>query len=159
MGGVGDRTVDVISTDHAPHPLKAKHALNPLDAPSGVPGVETMLPLLLSCMEGGPEDAEGEIRPIGGAPETDIQPQDILRLCFTNPNRIFHLRKECPPCQTTGLGEQTGLPAEAQRRRLADLILVNPGQTWKIYGKELCSKCGWTPYEGWEVRGKVVRVI
>lgn len=140
--GIGDRTVDVISTDHAPHTMKSKNAANPLDAPSGVPGVETMLPLLLSCMEGGPEDSQGEIRPIGGAPETDIQPQDILRLCFTMPNRIFHLGKA---------GIAVGKPA--------DLILVNHSQSWKIYGKDLKSKCGWTPYEGWEVMGKVVRVI
>jgi len=158
--GIGDRTVDVISTDHAPHTMEAKQVssrvalspasagrgayrgTSPLDAPSGVPGVETMLPLLLSCMEGGPEDAKGEIRPIGSAPETDIQPQDILRLCFTMPNRIFHLGKA---------GIAVGKPA--------DLIMVNPGQTWKIHGKDLRSKCGWTPYEGWEVRGKVVRVF
>jgi len=140
--GIGDRTVDIISTDHAPHTLTAKHSSNPLDAPSGIPGVETMLPLLLSCMEGGPEDAKGNIRPTAGTVESDIQANDILRLCFTMPNRIFHLGKA---------GIALGKPA--------DLILVNPGQTWKIYGEELCSKCGWTPYEGWEVRGKVMKVI
>lgn len=140
--GIGDHTVDCVATDHAPLTLQAKNSPNSLDAPSGVPGVETMLPLLLSCMEGGPEDAEGEIRPLGGTPESDIQPQDILRLCYTMPNRIFHLGKP---------GIEVGKPA--------NLILVNPGQSWKIHGKELKSKCGWTPYEGWSVTGKVLRVI
>ncbi|GAA0249103.1 dihydroorotase [Haladaptatus pallidirubidus] len=43
---VADGTVDMIATDHAPHTRKEKDA-NIWDAPSGVPGVETMLPLLL----------------------------------------------------------------------------------------------------------------
>jgi len=43
---VADGTVDVIATDHAPHTREEKDA-GLWDAPSGVPGVETMLPLLL----------------------------------------------------------------------------------------------------------------
>ncbi|MFW5903531.1 MAG: dihydroorotase, partial [Halolamina sp.] len=43
---VADGTVDVIATDHAPHAREEKET-SLLDAPSGVPGVETMLPLLL----------------------------------------------------------------------------------------------------------------
>ncbi|MEZ3116802.1 dihydroorotase [Halobaculum sp. MBLA0147] len=43
---VRDGTVDLIATDHAPHTTAEKEtALT--DAPSGVPGVETLLPLLL----------------------------------------------------------------------------------------------------------------
>jgi dihydroorotase len=43
---VADGTVDVIATDHAPHTREEKDA-GIWDAPSGVPGVETALPLLL----------------------------------------------------------------------------------------------------------------
>ncbi|EFW92214.1 dihydroorotase [Haladaptatus paucihalophilus DX253] len=43
---VADGTVDMIATDHAPHTREEKDA-GIWDAPSGVPGVETMLPLLL----------------------------------------------------------------------------------------------------------------
>lgn len=43
---VVDGTVDVIATDHAPHTREEKDA-SIWDAPSGVPGVETALPLLL----------------------------------------------------------------------------------------------------------------
>jgi len=39
--------VDLIATDHAPH-TRAEKETTLLDAPSGVPGVETMLPLLLA---------------------------------------------------------------------------------------------------------------
>jgi len=44
---VVDGTVDMIATDHAPHTREEKEATI-TDAPSGVPGVETMLPLLLA---------------------------------------------------------------------------------------------------------------
>ena len=43
---VADGTVDIIATDHAPHTRQEKDA-GLWDAPSGVPGVETMVPLLL----------------------------------------------------------------------------------------------------------------
>ncbi|AEM58289.1 dihydroorotase [Haloarcula hispanica N601] len=44
---VVDGTVDMIATDHAPHTREEKDA-SIWDAPSGVPGVETVLPLLLA---------------------------------------------------------------------------------------------------------------
>ena len=44
---VADGTVDVVATDHAPHTAAEKDA-SIWEAPSGVPGVETVLPLLLA---------------------------------------------------------------------------------------------------------------
>jgi len=44
---VADGTVDVVATDHAPHTRAEKDA-GVWAVPSGVPGVETMLPLLLN---------------------------------------------------------------------------------------------------------------
>lgn len=47
-----DGTVDMIATDHAPHLLSEKE--RPYSkAPSGVPGVQTMLPLLLNAVNEG----------------------------------------------------------------------------------------------------------
>jgi dihydroorotase len=54
---VADGTVDVIATDHAPHTRAEKDA-SIWDAPSGVPGVETMLPLLLAEVREGRLDWE-----------------------------------------------------------------------------------------------------
>jgi len=121
LQGIEDGTIDCIATDHAPHTLRSKQTENPLDAASGVPGVETMLPLLLT---------------------QGLKPQQILKLCFTRPNQIFNLGKQ---------GIQVG--------QKADIALVNPSQTWQIRGPNLQSKCGWTPYEGWEVTGSVVRTF
>ena len=47
--------VPIVASDHAPHPAEAKEL--PFDrAPSGVPGVETMLPLLLAKVRSGDLD-------------------------------------------------------------------------------------------------------
>jgi dihydroorotase len=52
-----DGTVDAVATDHAPHTRAEKEA--PLtEAPSGVPGVETMVPLLLAETREGPLTVE-----------------------------------------------------------------------------------------------------
>lgn len=49
---VADGTVEMIATDHAPHTREEKDA-SVWEAPSGVPGVETMLPLLLAEVRAG----------------------------------------------------------------------------------------------------------
>ncbi|WP_254831720.1 dihydroorotase [Haloglomus salinum] len=49
---LADGTVDVVATDHAPHTREEKDA-GIWDAPSGVPGVETALPLLLAAARDG----------------------------------------------------------------------------------------------------------
>lgn len=54
---VVDGTVDMIATDHAPHTRAEKDA-SIWDAPSGVPGVETALPLLLAEVRAGNLDIE-----------------------------------------------------------------------------------------------------
>ncbi|MFD1512996.1 dihydroorotase [Halomarina rubra] len=49
---LADGTVDMVATDHAPHTRAEKDA-SIWDAPSGVPGVETSLPLLLEAARRG----------------------------------------------------------------------------------------------------------
>ena len=127
--GIADGTVDCISTDHAPHTLDEKNTDDPLSAPSGVPGVETMLPLLLTVASGGWPN------PRSDRAEAQIEASDIVRLCFENPNKIFNL----------------GISDELR-------IKVDTDAEWVIKGSALHYKCGWTPYEGWRVRGKVTNV-
>ncbi len=156
--GIADGTVDCIATDHAPHTLEEKGVtLSPStalrtgsaksdwrEAPSGVPGVETMVPLLLSVTNGKliPRQAQEENGKLFSILNSQFSINDILRLCFTNPNRIFNLGKQ---------GIVEGAPA--------DLILVDVKKEWVVRGKELGSKCGWTVYEGWIIRGKVVPML
>lgn len=65
---------DMVATDHAPHTLEEKTSARP---PSGMPGLETMLPLLL-----------------GAANEGRLSLNDIARLTARNPARVFHLRSK-----------------------------------------------------------------
>ncbi len=84
--GIADQTVDCVATDHAPHTRAEKADPDPAKVPSGVPGVATMLPLLL-----------------GAASRKRLSYADIVRLCFANPNRIFGLGKQ---------GIREGAPAD-----------------------------------------------
>lgn len=65
---------DLIATDHAPHTREEKQAAKP---PSGMPGLETMLPLLLTA-----------------ANEKRLALQDIARLTARNPARVFRLARK-----------------------------------------------------------------
>jgi dihydroorotase len=47
---VCDGVVDTIGSDHAPHTHEEKSRINYDAMPSGVPGVETLLPILLSLV-------------------------------------------------------------------------------------------------------------
>ena len=49
---VRDGAVDTIGSDHAPHPLEAKAKPWP-DCPAGLPGVQTLLPLMLDHVNAG----------------------------------------------------------------------------------------------------------
>jgi dihydroorotase (multifunctional complex type) len=71
---VADGTVDCVATDHAPHSREEKEK-DYWDAPSGVPGLETMLPLLLDAVNAKKIGLER----LGG-------------LCCASPAKIFGLK-------------------------------------------------------------------
>lgn len=70
---IDDGTIDTIGTDHAPHTLSEKAAPYG-QAPSGVPGVETVLPLLLNRVN-----------------EGKLSLDKVIELTHTNPSQIFGL--------------------------------------------------------------------
>lgn len=67
---LADGEIDIVATDHAPHTLAEKDA-GIWDAPSGVPGVETALPLLLEEARRGTLEYE-LIRDVTAANVADI---------------------------------------------------------------------------------------
>lgn len=121
--------VDIIASDHAPHALAEKEGEFEY-APSGVPGVETRIPLLMSL-------AEKKI----------ISIETIQKSCCERPASLFNLPK--------------GHIVEGYD---ADIALFDMSQTSKIAGEDLHSKCGWTPFEGYDaifpvavfLRGKLI---
>ena len=121
--------VDCVATDHAPHTLEEKDA--PVcDAPSGVPGVETLYPLMLALAFDG-----------------ELELSHVVELVAEEPARIFGF-------------EDKGAIREGKD---ADLVFVD--ETFEeVRAERLHSKCGWTPYEGFDAvfpnkvlrRGEVV---
>jgi dihydroorotase len=68
--------VDIIGTDHAPHTIEEKE--NDIwNAPPGIPGLETILPLLLTQVNKG-----------------SLAWDDIKRLLCENPARIFNIKNK-----------------------------------------------------------------
>ena len=55
--GIKDKTIDFIGTDHAPHTL-AEKGLGYGKAPSGIPSIELLLPLLLNAANAGSLDLQ-----------------------------------------------------------------------------------------------------
>jgi dihydroorotase len=73
---LADGRIDVVATDHAPHTREEKDA-SIWDAPSGVPGVETALPLLLEAARRG-----------------DLSYEGVRDVTATNPADIFGLQRK-----------------------------------------------------------------
>lgn len=65
--------IDIIESDHAPHTIKEKET----EAPFGVPGLDTTLPLLLTASE-----------------EGKLTIDEIIQLCHTNPSKIFNIQTD-----------------------------------------------------------------
>jgi carbamoyl-phosphate synthase/aspartate carbamoyltransferase/dihydroorotase len=108
--------IDCFATDHAPHTLAEKDGENP---PPGFPGLETMLPLLLTAVDQG-----------------RLTLDQVIQKSVLNPRRIFSLPEQ--PETWVELDEKAACEIKAD---------------------ELHSRCGWTPFEGWQVRGRVRRVV
>ncbi|WP_410766349.1 dihydroorotase [Haloferax sp. DFSO60] len=73
---LADGRIDMVATDHAPHTVEEKEQ-SLLDAPSGVPGVETMVPLLL-----------------GAAVDDKLSLERVRDVVATNPADVFDLPKK-----------------------------------------------------------------
>lgn len=110
------KDIDCIVTDHAPHTRDDKKGDF---VPSGIPGLETMLPLLLTALH-----------------DERITIDDVIRLTNTNPQKIFGFKQSADT-----------------------YIEVDLEEKYKIENKNLKTKCGWSPFAGWEVYGKVKRTF
>jgi dihydroorotase len=82
-----DGMIDTIGTDHAPHTLQEKSLPYP-QSPSGVPGIETSLPLLLNAYN------EGKISLAKIVELTSLNQQRIFNLPNVNDWVIVDLKKE-----------------------------------------------------------------
>jgi dihydroorotase len=67
--------IDIVSTDHAPHLFKEKQAESIWNVKPGIPGLETLLPLLLTQVN-----------------ENRLSIDDLVTLTSEKPAEIFHLQ-------------------------------------------------------------------
>ena len=108
--------IDCFATDHAPHTVAEKDSATP---PPGFPGLETILPLLLTAV------SEGK-----------LTLDQVIEKMYTNPKKIFNL------------------PDQPET-----WVEVDENAVYEIKAEEQFTRCGWTPFEGWQVKGKVRKVV
>jgi len=108
--------VDVIESDHAPHSWERKtHGTN---IPSGVPGIATILPLMLGQLQQ-QEDFQGALA-------------HLVNLCCTNPARLAGLSKK----------------GQVRVGFDADLVAIDVAGKTTLGAEAKVYKCDWTPFEG-----------
>ena len=121
--GIHNGKVNTIATDHAPHTKEEKMQMN---YPYGVPGCETMLPLLLNALN-----------------EKKITLKKIIQLCCENPAKIFKIKNK-------------GFIKEGFD---ADLAIIDLNMEKEVKNNELFTKCKWSPFDGWKLRGWPVAAL
>jgi dihydroorotase len=122
---MGQGVPDVIGSDHAPHTIAEKERAYPA-SPSGMPGVQTLLPLMLNHV------AEGR-----------LTLQRLIDLTSAGPQRIFGLVRK----GRIAIGYD------------ADFTVVDLKRRWTVTSDWLASRCGWSPFDGWELTGKPIGTI
>ncbi|AFZ05313.1 dihydroorotase, multifunctional complex type [Oscillatoria nigro-viridis PCC 7112] len=114
-----DGVIDFIATDHAPHTLAEKAQDYP-NTPSGMPGVETSLPLMLT------QAVEGRC--------TVAQVANWMSAAVAKAYKIPKKGAIAPGFD-------------------ADLVLVDLENYRPVVREEMVTKCGWSPFEGWNLTG------
>ncbi len=90
--------------------------------PYGLPGVETMLPLMYT----------------EGVGKQHFSINHLIALISTNPAKIF------------GMYPQKGTIAPGSD---ADIVVFDPNKKVTLHANDLQTKCDWSPYENWSLKG------
>jgi len=123
--GLVDGTIDLIATDHAPHTAEEK-AKPITEAPSGIIGLETALPLAITeLVQGG-----------------YLSLKEVLRRMSTNPALMYHLNAgylaESGPADLVLIDTQ----ACEEVREFVSKASNSPFVGWKLQGKVMTTICG-----------------
>ncbi len=124
-GGIEQGVFDVLGSDHAPHTIEEKTKPYPA-SPSGMPGVQTLVPVMLTHV------AKGR-----------LSLDRFIDLTSHGANRIFGIAGK-------------GRMAEGYD---ADLTIVDLKAKHVIRHADMASRCGWTPFDGFEATGKAMATI
>ena len=128
---LADGTVDAIATDHAPHAAHEKQ-MEFERAAFGITGLETALALSITKLHR----------------EKHIPLSRIVELFTSGPARCFDLR-----------GRESLLRGSLPRGSAADVTIFDPRKKWTFDAAKSLSKSKNTPFDGWQLTGKVVATI
>lgn len=117
--------IDIVTSDHTPLAPESKEGIIWTSA-AGLPGVETMLPLLLNEVS-----------------KKTLSLNKLVSVTAENPARIFGLKNK----------------GRLEPGYDADYVLVDLEKEFQIRNDEQHSKCGWTPYDGWKVKGSIIKTL
>lgn len=123
--GIEQGVFDVLGSDHAPHTIEEKAKPYPA-SPSGMPGVQTLVPVMLTHV------AHGR-----------LSLDRFIDLTSHGANRVFGIAGK-------------GRMAEGYD---ADLTIVDLKAKHVIAHADMASRCGWTPFDGFEATGRAMATI
>ncbi len=122
---IKNNVVDVLGSDHAPH-LKINKEKEYPNTPSGMPGVQTIFPVMIDHVNNG-----------------KLSLNQLINLMCENPCKIFGIKNK-------------GFIKEGFD---ADLTIVDMDKEVTIKNEMIASKCGWTPFHNYKVKGFPVGTI
>ncbi len=122
---IKNNVVDVLGSDHAPHLKSNKDKVYP-DTPSGMPGVQTIFPVMINHVNNG-----------------KLTLNQLINLMCENPCKIFGIQNK-------------GFIKEGFD---ADFTIVDMKKEMTIKNEMIASKCGWTPFHNYKVKGFPVGTI
>ncbi|CAN5425691.1 dihydroorotase [soil metagenome] len=130
-------TIDIFATDHAPHTLAEKGigaATPPAAPPPGVPGVETMLPLLLTAVHA-----------------NRLTVEQIIARCVTAPQKLYGL----PEQPDTHIEVDVDTPYVLQNAAMKTRVGWTPFADMPVFGRvERVHLRGQLVYEAGQVLAK-----
>jgi len=122
---ISEGIVDIIGSDHAPHTLEEKAKQYP-ESPSGMPGVQTLLPIMLNHVNNG-----------------KLSFDTLVNLVSINPSKIFGIKKR----------------GAIKEDNFADLTVIDMHKHFLISNSWIASRCKWTPFNDYKVKGFPVGTV
>lgn len=127
--GLRDGTIDMCSSDHAPHTREEKEIgwTKMWSSHTGTPGIQYYYPLLLDAVN-----------------KRQITLDRVVQIVASEPSESF------------GLG---GVKGALKPGWDADFIVADMHATWTIRNEDVLSRCGWTPYDGRSIGARIDRTF
>ena len=116
---------DTIGSDHAPH-LKINKDKEYPNSPSGMPGVQTLMPVMLNHINNG-----------------KLSLEQLINSVCENPVKIFGIKNK----------------GFIKRGYDADFTIVDMNKVIEIKNEKIESKCSWSPFHEYKLKGTPVSTI